>query len=47
MEGVLLLLTIIAPISSLIGCYQCFNHGRLPCIETENIDNINRVLPSE
>lgn len=47
MEGVLLMFSIIAPIASMIGCYQCFNHGRLPCVETHHIDNLNRVLPNE
>lgn len=45
MEGALLALIIVAPIASLIGCYQCFNHGRMPCIDASNIDNHNQVLP--
>lgn len=47
MEGALLIFMIVSPIASCIGCFQCFNHGRLPCIYTENIDNINRVLPEQ
>jgi hypothetical protein len=45
MEGALLALIIVAPIASLIGCYQCFNHGRLPCVDTTYIDNRGQILP--
>ncbi len=43
MEGTLLALIIVGQVASLIGCYRCFNHGRLPCVDTANVDN--RVLP--
>ena len=45
MDGGILALIIVAPIVSLIGCYQCFNHGRSPCIDTSTIDNRNQILP--
>ncbi len=44
MEGALLAIIIVAPFASLIGCYQCFNHGRLPCVDTSNIDNCSKVV---
>lgn len=44
MEGAILVLIIVSPIASCIGLYQLFNNGRLPCINTENIDNLNRVV---
>ncbi len=47
MDGGILALIIVTPIAALIGCYQCFNHGRMPCIDTSNIDNRNQVLPEE
>ena len=43
MTGPILALIIVSPIASCIGLYQCFNHGRLPCINTSTIDNLNRV----
>lgn len=43
MDGPILALIIVSPISFCIGVYQCFNHGRLPCIDTSNIDNLNKV----
>jgi hypothetical protein len=45
MEGALFALIIVAPIASLIGCYQCFNHGRMPCIDASTIDNRGQVIP--
>ena len=45
MEGGILALIIVAPIASLIGCYQCFNHGRLPCVDTTHIDNREQIVP--
>ena len=45
MEGALLTLIIVAPISLLIGWYQCSNNGRMPFIDTSTINNHNRVLP--
>ena len=47
MEGAILALIIVSPISFCIGIYQCFNHGRLPCVDTSNVDNLNRVVPEE
>ena len=45
MEGALFAILIVAPIASLIGCYQCFNNGRAPCVDTSTIDNLNQVVP--
>lgn len=45
MEGALLVLIIVAPIASLLGCYQCFNHGKMPCLNTNNIDNRDQIVP--
>ncbi len=45
MEGALFALIIVAPIASLIGLYQCFNHGRSPCVNTTHIDNRGQVVP--
>lgn len=45
MQGALFAILIVAPIASLIACYQCLNHGHAPCIDTSNIDNRNQVLP--
>jgi len=45
MDGAILVMIIVAPIASLIGCFQCFNHGRLPCVDTDNIDNRNQIVP--
>jgi hypothetical protein len=36
---------IVTPFASLICCYQCLNHGRMPCIDTYTIDKHNLVLP--
>jgi len=47
MEGGLLALIIVSPIASLIACYRCFNHGKMPCVDTSNIDNHGQVLPEE
>jgi len=47
MEGAILALIIVSPIASCIGLYQLFNHGHLPCINTSNIDNLNRVAVEE
>lgn len=41
-EGPILAVIIIAPVSCIIGIYQCFNNGELPFINIENIDNHNR-----
>jgi hypothetical protein len=32
MEGALIVISVVSPISSFICCYFCFNHGQLPCI---------------
>ncbi len=45
MEGALLVMIIVSPIATCIGLYQCFNGGLLPCINTNNIDNHNQVVP--
>jgi hypothetical protein len=33
---------ILTPIGMLIGLYQFFNRGRMPCINMHNVDNLNR-----
>ncbi len=45
MEGGLFALMIVAPIATLIGCYQCFNNGRMPCVDATQIDNRGQVVP--
>lgn len=45
MTGPILALIIVSPIAAIISAYQIFNHGRLPCINTDNIDNRNQILP--
>lgn len=44
MDGVVLLLLIVSPIVFIISVYGIFNNGGLPCIDTSNIDNLNRVV---
>jgi hypothetical protein len=34
---------IFTPIGLFIGLYQFFNRGRMPCIDLDNIDNLNRA----
>ena len=46
MTGPILAFIIITPIATCIGIYQCFNHGRLPCIHTDNIDNRVQIIPT-
>lgn len=45
MTGPILAFIIVSPIASCIGLYQCFNHGRLPCVNTNNIDNRDQIIP--
>ncbi len=46
MEGGIFALIIVSPFACLIGLYQCFNHGRLPCVDTSMIDNLNpQIVP--
>lgn len=45
MTGPILALIIVSPIAALISTYQICNHGRLPCINTDNIDNRGQILP--
>ena len=47
MEGAILTMIIVSPIAFCIGIYQMFNNGRLPCVNTNNIDNLNRVAVDE
>ena len=47
MDGGILALIIVSPIACCIGLYQCFNHGRTPCIDTSNIDNLNKVAAEQ
>jgi hypothetical protein len=44
MDGGILALIIVAPIASLIGCYQCFNRGKTPCVNASTIDNRGQVV---
>ena len=43
MEGAILDMIIVSPVACCIGIYQLFNHGRLPCVNTTNIDTLNKV----
>lgn len=45
MEGGIFALIIVAPIAGIIGLYQCFNHGRLPCVDMSTIDSHGQVVP--
>jgi len=45
MTGPILAFIIISPFAGFIIIYQSFNHGRLPCINTDNIDNREQVFP--
>jgi len=45
MGGGILALIIVSLIASLIVCYQCFNHGRLHCLDTTHIDNHGEIVP--
>ncbi len=47
MEGAILAMIIVSPIACCIGIYQIFNHGRLPCVNTTNIDTLNKVSAEE
>ncbi len=44
MEGAILLLIIISPIVFILVMYAFFNNGKMPCIDTSNIDNHNKVF---
>jgi hypothetical protein len=45
MEGSLIIvISVIVPISSLVCCYRCFNHGELPCIN-QNEYSESSVVP--
>lgn len=43
MVEIAIVIIIFTPIGGLIGLYQFCNRGRLPCIDMENIDNLNRA----
>lgn len=43
MDPAILMLSIISPIAGLLLLYKLFNHGRLPCVDTSQIDNLNKV----
>lgn len=45
MNGAILSFVIVSPLAAIIAAYQIFNHGRLPCINTDNIDNRDQILP--
>lgn len=47
MTGPILALIIVSPMAFCIGMYQCFNNGRLPCVDTSNIDNLNKIVVEE
>lgn len=47
MGGPILAVIIVSPFACCIGLYQLFNHGQLPCIDTSNIDNLNKVYTEE
>jgi hypothetical protein len=43
-DGAIIMFIVIAPIAGLIIIYRIFNHGRMPCINSANIDNLNKVV---
>ena len=45
MEGAILTFIILSPISFCLVVYRYYNHGQLPCIDTNNIDSHNQVIP--
>jgi hypothetical protein len=45
MEGAILTMIIVSPIACCIGIYKIFNHGHLPCMNTSDIDKLNKVIP--
>jgi len=45
MEGTILAMIIVSPIACCIGIYRLFNHGELPCVDTSDVNNLNRVVP--
>jgi hypothetical protein len=45
MEGAIITMIIVSPIACCIGVYRLFNHGKLPCINTSNINKLNNVIP--
>ena len=47
MEGAILALIIVSPFAACIGIYRIFNHGRMPCIDVSNVDNLNKVAIDE
>jgi hypothetical protein len=44
MEGAILLLLIISPIILILVIYRLFNRGKMPCVDTSNIDNHNKIF---
>lgn len=43
MIGTLVVLIIVTPIGGFIVLYQFCNKGRMPCIDIDNLDNLNRA----
>jgi hypothetical protein len=43
MVETVIVFVILTPMGLLIGLYQFFNQGRMPCINLDNIDNLNRA----
>jgi hypothetical protein len=43
MVETIIVLLIFTPIGGFIGLYQFCNGGRMPCIDMDNIDNLNRA----
>ena len=39
MVEALIVFIVCTPIGMLIGLYQFYNRGRMPCIDTNNVDN--------
>ena len=39
---VVIVFMIFTPIGLSIGLYKFCNGGRMPCIDTDNVDNLNR-----
>jgi len=43
MVETVIVLMIFTPIGGFIALYRFCNQGRMPCIDMENIDNLNRA----
>lgn len=44
MQGSIIACLSMSPFACFIGAYRMFNHGRLPCVNSYNVDN-RKVYP--